>query len=108
MSNQIDELESERETLMMAHDNLSRELADIKRLIGKDKHELIKANVNHIKRIGKLEKQNKRYREARRRIEERYDKEYDIQANEYMGGIADGLMVAMGIIDKALEGDLSE
>lgn len=53
----------------------------------------------------KLQQENQRYREARKKIEERYDKEYDIQANEYMGGIADGLMVAMGIIDKALEGE---
>lgn len=58
----------------------------------------IKDNANK-----RIKKKNKRYREARNKIEERYDKEYEIQANEYMGGIADGLMVAMGIIDKELE-----
>ena len=53
--------------------------------------------------IDRLEQQNKRYREARKRVEARYDKEYDIQSNEYMGGIADGLKVAMWIIDRTLE-----
>src|SRR5690625_4322537 len=71
--------------LSMAHDNLHRELADIKRLIGKDKHALIKANIALNKRVQELEEerdewkntaqsyymtnqelreQNKRYREA--------------------------------------------
>lgn len=53
-------------------------------------------------REDKLWEQNKQYREARKRIEERYDEEYDIQSNEYMGGIVDGLMIAIGIIDGAL------
>lgn len=51
----------------------------------------------------KLERENKRYREARKRIEEKYDAEYDAQNQEYMGGIADGLMIVMNIIDEALE-----
>jgi|SRR5690625_1255378 len=75
---------SEYETLMMAHDNLQRELLEIKRLMGKDKHELIKANIalnrrvqeleNHIDHLYdnnvhlkgdyRLQEQNKRYREA--------------------------------------------
>lgn len=38
--------QSEFETLMMAHDNLQRELADIKQLMGKDKHALIKSNIS--------------------------------------------------------------
>src|SRR5690625_6926912 len=42
----------------------------------------------------KLEQQNKRYREARKKIEERYD----IQNETYMGGIGDGLMIAMNNI----------
>lgn len=53
-----------KEDLMMAHDNLNRELAEYKRLVSRDKHELIKSNINHIKRIKKLEDQNKHYREA--------------------------------------------
>src|SRR5690625_4972659 len=79
--------QSEFETLMMAHDNLQRELADIKRLMGKDKHALIKANIAFNKRVQELEKrlkiyqkrswfedyervakQNKRYRKALEKI----------------------------------------
>lgn len=52
---EISRLKSEKETLMMAHDNMSRELADYKRLNQKDKHELIKANINHIRKIEELE-----------------------------------------------------
>lgn len=70
--------QEEYESLMMAHDNLQRELVEIKRLMGKDKHELIKANIALNKRVQELEdklarihfvnndydKTNKRYREA--------------------------------------------
>ena len=47
--------QSEYETLMMAHDNSQRELSDIKRLMDKDKHELIKANIELNKRVQELE-----------------------------------------------------
>lgn len=82
--------------LSMAHDNLQRELSDIKRLMGKDKHELIKANIALNKQVQELERerdewrdtsqsyymtnqelrgQNKRYRELLEKIKEmtRYD-----------------------------------
>mgnify|MGYP001477453489 CR=1 FL=1 len=38
--------QEEYESLMMAHDNLQRELVEIKRLMGKDKHALIKSNIS--------------------------------------------------------------
>jgi len=41
--------------LSMAHDNLQRELSDVKRLMSKDKHELIKANIALNKRVRELE-----------------------------------------------------
>ena len=46
--------QSEYETLMMAHDNLQRELSDIKRLIGKDKHALIKILIARNREVSKL------------------------------------------------------
>ena len=48
-----------KDDLIMAHDNLQRELADIKRLIGKDKHALIKANIALNRRVEELERVNK-------------------------------------------------
>ena len=54
----------EFESLMMAHDNLQRELSDIKRLIGKDKHELIKANIALNKRVQELENANRVLKKA--------------------------------------------
>lgn len=72
----------EVETLMTAHDNLQRELSDIKRLMGKDKHALIKSNIALNKKVQELEEdyeylshhygieteQNKRYREGIERL----------------------------------------
>src|SRR5690625_4656576 len=83
--------QSEYETLMMAHDNLQRELSDVKRLMGKAKHELIKANIalnrrvqeleNHIDHLYdnnvhlkgdyRLQEQNKRYQEALEKIKDK-------------------------------------
>ncbi len=80
----------------------------------KDLRQLVSSKTNQQeieyakKRIDSLEflmEQNQYYLEARKKIEEKYDVEYDIQNQEYMGGIADGLMIAMNIIDKALEGE---
>ena len=62
--------------LSMAHDNLQRELADIKRLMGKDKHALIKSNINLNIRAERLQKENEllkseneRYRRLLAKIE---------------------------------------
>lgn len=57
----------------------------------------------HKYHINKLEKQNKRYREAREEIEFLWDRTYKRNANEYAGGRLDGLDIAMNIIDEALE-----
>jgi len=46
-----------KDDLIMAHDNLQRELADYKRLNQKDKHELIKSNISKIRKIEELEKE---------------------------------------------------
>lgn len=78
-SEEWDKLQSTIDDLSMAHDNLQRELADIKQHIGKDKHVLIKRNIALNKRVQELEdtiyrderqavleglyEQNKRYRE---------------------------------------------
>lgn len=54
-----------------------------------------------------LEKQNKRYREAREIINLRLSEcEYSPSdyLNEYEGGVSDGLNLALNIFDKALEG----
>ena len=48
--------QSEFESLMMAHDNLQRELSDIKRLMGKDKHALIKNNIALNRKVKELER----------------------------------------------------
>ena len=56
--------QSEFETLMMAHDNLQRELVEIKRLMGKDKHALIKSNISLNKKVQELEGESSKY-EAR-------------------------------------------
>jgi len=62
--------------LSMAHDNLQRELSDIKRLMSKDKHALIKSNINLNIRAERLQKENEllkseneRYRRLLAKIE---------------------------------------
>lgn len=76
--------QEEYESLMMAHDNLQRELVEIKRLMGKDKHALIKSNISLNKKVQELESESynahlerlldrrehqiKRYREAIKKI----------------------------------------
>ena len=62
--------------LSMAHDNLQRELADIKQRLGKDKHELIKSNISLNKKVQELKKENEllkseneRYRRLLAKIE---------------------------------------
>ena len=82
--------QSEYETLMMAHDNLQRELSDVKRLMGKAKHELIKANIALNKRVQELEEENKRQREALEEIEEHavwgmFTNKYVIMARKGLG-----------------------
>ena len=67
--------------LSMAHDNLHRELADIKRLIGKDKHALIKSNISLNKKVQELESKVKQLnREALtlNSIKKRYKEALDI------------------------------
>src|SRR5690625_357913 len=59
----IEEQQAEMDALSMSHDNLQRELSDIKRLMGKDKHALIKSNIALNERVQELEKENKRIRQ---------------------------------------------
>ena len=54
--------------LSMAHDNLQRELADIKQRLGKDKHELIKSNIALNKRVQGLERDVRYLRERENKI----------------------------------------
>ncbi len=55
------------------------------------------------RRSTKIRQQNFHYYEARKKIELKYDQEFHIQNNEYMGGFTDGLMAAISIIDEELE-----
>lgn len=55
-------------------------------------------------RVEDLEWSEKRYREAKVEIEERWNKECEDNPSEYQGGRLDGLDVAIGILEEALEG----
>lgn len=50
-----------------------------------------------------LYEENKRYREAVLEIAKRWDEEHEDNPSEYQGGRLDGLDVALGIIEDALE-----
>lgn len=60
--------QSEFESLMMAHDNLQRELSDIKRLMSKDKHALIKSNISLNKKVQELKVHKEIYYKALEKI----------------------------------------
>src|SRR5690625_1724556 len=87
----------------------AREKAEWNELVQRGVSDLsVRSNRKNYELNKKLKEQNKRYREAREQISKRYDQEYHIQNNEYDGSVADGLMVAMNIIDKSLEGESDE
>lgn len=52
-----------------------------------------------------FKEQNKRYREARSELEKTYDEYREVYEPGYIEGVVDGLDIAMGIFDKALEGE---